>query len=205
MSRPTDTLSAAPGIRPERFQLAVFGTLAAVMLLTRSHALTHVVHLPATALASYFVLGYFVRRASAFAALFALGWGIDVVSIGMLGVSDFCYTPAYLMLVPAYGVMWMAGRQVRMLPERAASIPLALFTLVAATFVSHLFSSGGFYAFSGRFPDPTIAGFLPRLARYFPMTLTSSLMWTGVAAALWMLVRTARPGLARAFAQSKTR
>ncbi|WP_239807318.1 hypothetical protein [Croceicoccus hydrothermalis] len=194
-------MNRSPALQFNRFELTVFGILAAVMLLTRSHALTHLVHIPSTALASYFVLGYFVRRFTAFAALFALGYVIDVVSISILGVSDFCYTPAYAMLIPAYAVMWMAGRYAALMPERLQSLPAIAVLLVAATFVSHLFSSGGFYFLGGRFPDPTIAEFLPRIARYFPFSLTSSVMWTGVAAALWALLLTARPELRRGHSQ----
>ena len=180
-----------------RFELTVFGILAAVMLLTRSHALTHLVHIPSTALASFFVLGYFVRRFTAFAGLFALGYASDIVSMSVLGVSDFCYTPAYAMLVPAYAVMWLAGRYATRMPERLQSLPVIAVLLVAATFVSHLFSSGGFYFLGGRYPDPTIAEFLPRFARYFPSNLLSSLLWSGVAVALWALLLTARPELRR--------
>ncbi|MCT2401428.1 hypothetical protein [Novosphingobium mangrovi (ex Huang et al. 2023)] len=184
-------------LQSNRFQLMVFGILAAVMLLTRSHALTHLIHVPSTALASYFVLGYFVRRFAGFIGLFALGYAIDVVSISLLGVSDFCYTPAYAMLIPAYATMWLAGRFAARMPERLQSLPAIAVLLVGATFVSHLFSSGGFYFLGGRFPDPTIEGFLPRIARYFPFSLMSSLMWSGVAVALWALLLTARPDLRR--------
>lgn len=184
-----------------RFELTVFGILAAVMLLTRSHALTHLVHVPGTALASFFVLGYFVRRFAGFVGLFALGYAIDVVSISMLGVSDFCYTPAYAMLIPAYAVMWMAGRFAAGLPERLNSLPMIAVLLGVSTFASHLFSSGGFYFFGGRYPDPTIAGFVPRIGRYFPVSLMGSVMWSGVAAALWALLLTARPDLRREHAR----
>jgi hypothetical protein len=180
-----------------RFQLAVFGALAGVMLLTRSHALTHLVHVPSTALASFFVLGYFVRRFSGFVALFALAYAIDVVSISILGVSDFCYTPAYAMLIPAYAVMWMAGRFAARMPERLQSLPAIVVALALATFASHLFSSGGFYFLGGRYADPTIAEFLPRIACYFPRTLLASVLWSGVAAAIWALILSARPELRR--------
>ncbi|MCP1469519.1 glucan phosphoethanolaminetransferase (alkaline phosphatase superfamily) [Sphingobium sp. OAS761] len=188
-------------LHSSRFQMAVFGILAAVMLLTRSHALTHMVHIPSTALASYFVLGYFIRRFAGFVGLFVLGYAIDVVSISILGTSDFCYTPAYAMLIPAYAVMWMAGRRTARLPEKPGSLPAVTLLLAGATLVSHLFASGGFYFLGGRFADPTIAGFLPRLARYFPFVLMSSLLWSGVAVALWALVTMARPDLRRARAQ----
>ncbi|MEJ2457720.1 MAG: hypothetical protein P8Y58_06040 [Novosphingobium sp.] len=190
-------MTRSTALQFSRFELTVLGILAAVMLLTRSHAVTHLVHIPSTALASFFVLGYFVRRFTGFVGLFALGYAIDVVSISMLGVSNFCYTPAYAMLVPAYATMWLAGRYAAGMPERLQSLPGMAALLVAATFVSHLFSSGGFYFLGGRYPDPTIAEFLPRIARYFPFSLMSSLMWSGVVVAFWALLLTARPDLRR--------
>ncbi|MEJ2408166.1 MAG: hypothetical protein P8Y48_02225 [Novosphingobium sp.] len=190
-------MTRSTALQFSRFELTVLGILAAVMLLTRSHAVTHLVHIPSTALASFFVLGYFVRRFTGFVGLFALGYAIDVVSISMLGVSNFCYTPAYAMLVPAYATMWLAGRYAARMPERLQSLPGMAVLLVAATFVSHLFSSGGFYFLGGRYPDPTIAEFLPRIARYFPFSLMSSLMWSGVVVAFWALLLTARPDLRR--------
>lgn len=194
-------MSRSPVLQSGRLEWTVLAILAAVMLLTRSHALTHMEHLPSTALASFFVLGYFVRRVSGFVALFALAYAIDVVSISILGVSDFCYTPAYAMLVPAYAAMWIAGRFAARLPERPQSLPPMAILLVSATLVAHLCSSGGFYFLGGRYSDPTIAEFLPRFARYFPMSLVSAVLWSGVATALWALLLTARPELRRESAQ----
>lgn len=172
----------------------VFAVLALVMLVTRSHSLSQYMHLPDTSLASFFVLGFLVRRAIAFGALFLLGFAIDVVVINWFGQSDFCFTPAYWMLVPAYGTMWLAGRIAQdRLGGRVAALPAVAALLVAATFVSELFSSGSFYFLGGRFADPTIAGFLPRLLRYFPPTLWATLGWSGLAAAAIALLRVARP------------
>lgn len=185
-----------------RFELATFATLAAVMLVTRTHSLSHLVHLPDTSLASFFVLGYLVRGPAAFAALFLLGFAIDVWKIYVMGGSGFCFTPAYWMLLPAYGVMWLAGRFVadRFAERVSALLPAAVFLLVA-TFVSNLFSSGGFYFLGGRFPDPTIAEFLPRLQKYFPGTLLATLLWWGVGVAAYAAILTVRPELRRARAK----
>lgn len=181
-----------------RFDLCVFAALAALMLVTRSHSLSHVVHLPDTDLASFFVLGFFVRRLAAFAALFALGFAIDVVVIYKLGGSGFCFTPAYWMLLPGHGALWLAGRfAAARWGDRPAALPAIAALLIAATFVSQLLTSGGFYFLGGRFPDPTLAGFLPRIGRYFPGNLLATLLWSGVAAALWALIATARPDLRR--------
>ncbi|HQS97277.1 MAG: hypothetical protein B7Y31_10545 [Novosphingobium sp. 16-62-11] len=183
-------------VRNSRFDLAVFGILALVMLVTRTHSLSNVMHLPDTSLASFFALGFLVRRGIAFAALFALAYAIDVTVIGWFGQSDFCFTPAYWMLVPAYGTMWLAGRfGAEKLGERASALPAITVLLVAATFVSQLFSSGGFYFLGGRFEDPTLAGFMPRLGRYFPSTLYATLLWTAAAAGVLALLSMARPQL----------
>ncbi len=189
-------------ISSPRFELAVFALLAAVMLITRTHSLSHVVHLPDTSLASFFLLGFLVRRLSAFAGLFGLGFAIDVWVIYVMGGSGFCFTPAYWMLLPAYGVMWLAGRFVAdRFAERVSTLLPAAVLLLLATFVSNLFSSGGFYFLGGRFPDPTLAGFMPRLEKYFPGTLLATLLWSGVGAAAYAATLVARPELRRVAAQ----
>jgi len=183
-------------IRRYHPDVIVFAVLALVMLITRTHSLSPYMHLPDTSLASFFVLGFLVRRVTAFAALFLLGFAIDVVVINWFGQSDFCFTPAYWLLVPAYGTMWLAGRIAQ---DRwgvdAAALPAIAILLAGATFVSKLFSSGGFYFLGGRFADPTIAGFLPRLLRYFPPTLWATLGWSGLAAAAIALLHVIRPEL----------
>lgn len=181
-------------VRQNRFDLAVWAALAAVMLVTRTHSLSNVMHLPDTSLASFFALGYLVRNRTAFAGLFGLAFAIDVVVIYVMGGSGFCFTPAYAMLLPAYGVMWTAGRfAARKLPITASSIAPAALLVAMATLVSELMSSGGFYFLGGRFEDPTLTGFAPRLLRYFPPTLFATLVWASAAAAAVALVPALRP------------
>jgi len=180
------------------FQLAVFIVLSAVMLLARTHSLSASLHLPNTGYASFFVLGYFVHRAIGFAALVLLGFVVDVLIFSMFGGSGFCFTPGYWLLAPAHGVMWLGGRlAAARLDERPAALPSLAIALAGATFVANLLSSGGFYFLGGRYADPTIAGFLPRIARYFPGVLLASLLWTGVAAAIYAAIVAMRPDLRR--------
>jgi cell shape-determining protein MreD len=161
---------------------AAFAALAAIMLATRTHSLSQFVHLPDTSWASFLVAGYAMRSRLGFGALFLLGFAIDVVMIRLLGTPDFCFTPAYAMLIPAYGTLWLAGRWARhALSPTAASLPAFLALVSGATLVAEVLSSGGFYFLGGRFADPTLAGFVLRLVRYFPLTLESTLIWTGVA------------------------
>ena len=183
--------------RENRFDLLVFAALAVVMLVTRSHSLSQYVHLPDTSWASFFVAGCYIRSRHAFPALFLLGFAIDLVMIRVFGTPDFCFTTAYWLLVPAYGAMWLAGSWAHMrLAPKAASLP-ALFALVCgATFLAEVIASGGFYFLGGRFAEPTLAGFLPRLQHYFPITLLSTLGWTGLAAAAHTLAIRLRPDLA---------
>ncbi|MBB6122836.1 hypothetical protein FHS92_000543 [Sphingobium subterraneum] len=170
--------------RFKSFDIAVFTALALVMLITRSHSLSQIIHLPDTSLASFFVAGFYIRSRLAMPALFALGLGIDLVVINVMGGSDFCFTPAYWMLAPAYGVMWIAGRFAsRRFGASLGALPVIGAVLCGATFASELLSSGGFYWLGGRFAEPTLAEFLPRIGRYFPGTLISTLIWAGVAAA----------------------
>lgn len=183
-------------VRVSRFDLALFGALAVVMLVTRTHSLSNVMHLPDTSLASFFVGGFFLRRAVLFAGLFLLAFAIDVTVIGWFGQSSFCFTPAYWMLVPAYGTMWLAGRLgAGKFGARPEALPVLVALLALATLVSELFSSGGFYFLGGRFADPTIAGFLPRLVRYFPPTLYATVVWTGAAAGTYALIGVAGPAV----------
>jgi hypothetical protein len=186
----------------QSFQLATFAVLAAVMLVTRTHSLSNLVHLPETSLASFFVLGYLVRQPLGFAALFLLAFGIDVVTINVLGGSGYCYTPAYAMLVPAYGVMWFAGRfaAARFGERLTALVPTAA-VLVGAAVISNVLSSGGYYVLSGRFDAPTIAGYLPRFQRYFPGTLLATLLWSGLAAVVYAVLLTTAPQSRRAGAR----
>lgn len=165
-----------------RFDILVFAALAVVMLATRPHSLSEFVHLPETSLASFLVAGFYIRPRLAFPALFALAFAIDLAVIGVEGGESFCFTPAYWMLLPAYGVMWLAGRfAAARLEVKLAHLPALIAIVAGAAFVSNAFSSGGFYALSGHFPDASLAGWLPRLERYFPGTLIATLSWTGIA------------------------
>ena len=175
--------------RAKSIDLPVFAALAVVMLITRSHSLSQIVHLPDTALASFFVAGFYIRSRLAMPALFALGFAIDVAVMRGTAGSDFCFTPAYAMLFPAYGVMWATGRMAAgLLGARLQNLPLIAAGFSLAVLGAEILSSGGFYFFSGRFAETSLAGFLPRLVRYFPMTLFSALIWGGLAAVCHGLV-----------------
>lgn len=165
-----------------RQQTLVGLLLAAFMAATRSHHFAGLHHLPDASWAVFFLAGFYLRPAWAFAGLSLLAVASDYIAITWGGVSSFCVSPAYVMLLPAYGALWLAGRWYgRQHRERIATlVPLAIAVLGGAA-VCELLSSGGFYFFSGRFAEPNLAEFLPRLAKYFPHALSTLALYLGAA------------------------
>lgn len=163
-------------------QIIIGVVLAVLIIATRGHHFASVNALPSASLAVFFLAGLYLRPTLMFPALLALCASLDFYSINFAGTSGFCVTPAYGFLLPAYGTMWLAGRWFakRCTFNTNTLLPLVGSVAVAAS-VSELFSSGGFYFFGGRYPDPTFAEFLPRLQKYFPHQLENIGFWLGVA------------------------
>jgi hypothetical protein len=163
-------------------QIIIGVVLAGLIIATRGHHFASINALPSASLAVFFLAGLYLRPTWMFPALLALCAGLDFSAITYGGVSNFCVTPAYAFLLPAYGVMWLAGRWFakRVSFSINALLPLVGSVAIAAT-ASELFSSGGFYFFGGRYPDPTLAVFGERLMKYFPHQLENIGFWLGVA------------------------
>ena len=163
--------------------LALF--LALLLLATRGHHFASAKHLPGASTAIFFIAGVYLPRVI-FPVLFCcLAVFSDWFAITKLGVSDFCITPAYTMLLPAYAALFLGGRWYRKHHQDkiATLLPLGG-ALFVSTLVSHLCSSGGFYFLGGRFADPTLLGFWPRFTLYFPQSLSAIAFYVGIAALL---------------------
>lgn len=166
-----------------RSEFAIGLALAALMTSTRSHHFATALHLPDASWAVFFLAGLYLRPWWMFPALLALAGASDYLAINVFSVSDFCVSPAYGFLAPAYGALWLAGRWY------AGRYRFALFTLIplvasvlAGAALCELFSSGGFYFFSGRFAETSLAEFGSRLVRYFPPSLASMTFYIALAA-----------------------
>ena len=172
-----------------RDQLWIGLALALLMALTRvqTGAFGHAV--PDASFAVFFLAGLYLRPVWAIPALFALGFVMDLAAVGWAGISAFCLSPAYLMLVPAYAALWAAGRWYggRHQTNWRTLLPLGASLAVGVT-IAELFASGGFYLFSGRFVEPTLAGFAERLTQYFPNTLTALALYAGLAVGVHLAV-----------------
>lgn len=164
-------------------QLMIGVVLAALIIVTRGHHFASINSLPSASLAVFFLAGLYLRPALMFPVLLALCAGLDFYSITFKGVSSFCVTPAYGFLLPAYGSMWLAGRWFakRYSFSAKATLPLIGSATIAGA-ISELFSSGGFYFFGGRYPDPTITEFGARLIKYAPRQFENIGFWLAVAA-----------------------
>lgn len=185
-----------------RQQVAVGLLLALFMAATRGQHLAALGFLPDASWALFFLAGVYLRPIWACAGFLVEALLLDVAAIAWGGVSGFCFSPAYVLLVPAQGVLWFAGRWYCGQHRHAWStlLPLAGAVLGGAL-VAEALASGGFYLFSGRFADPNLAELGARLVRYFPASLEALVLYVGLAALVHLALAsttaaaTARGGL----------
>jgi hypothetical protein len=177
-----------------RKQLGIGAALALLVAATHGHHFASALHLPPATWAVFFLAGFYVRRAWIFAALLAEVVLIDYVAVTAGGVSAFCLSPAYGFMLPAYGTLWLAGRwYAARYSFNAGTLPaLGASLLVSVTF-AEIFSSGGFYLFSGRFADTGLTEFGGRLVQYFPYSVQSFAFWIALALAVHIAFTLARP------------
>ncbi|WP_234406193.1 hypothetical protein [Methylobacillus glycogenes] len=58
----------------------------------------------------FFLAGVYLRPVWAFPALLALAGGLDLAAVTWGGVDNFCTSPAYGFLLPAYGTLcWVVA------------------------------------------------------------------------------------------------
>lgn len=180
----------------------VFVSLAALMLATRFHHFGTVLHLPDASMAIFFLGGLYLRRHWQFAALALLAGVIDWAAVSLAGVSDFCITPAYSFLLPAYAVLWYGARLcspgARPTPGWAA---MTLAVGLACATLSFAISNGAFYWLGGRYVDPNMTEYVERALHWAPMFVRTALVYITAAVLLHALAARllpARAGGARA-------
>ncbi|GAB4353466.1 MAG: hypothetical protein Kow006_18620 [Gammaproteobacteria bacterium] len=183
-------------------QFAVGALLALLLIATRGQHFSTLDQLPGASWAVFFLAGVYLRPVWILPAFLALAWGLDFTPHLLAGASlteiasggrAFCLTPAYLFLLPAYASLWLAGRWYAGRHRFAWGTLLPLGgSALAGALACELFSSGGFYLFSGRFADPSLAEFGARLATYFPAYLQSLAFYLGLAVVVHTLFGLAR-------------
>jgi hypothetical protein len=165
--------------------------LIAAMILTRFHHFGDVLHLPDASLAVFFFAGFF-RKKMLLGFLLALAALIDYVAIAN-GTSAWCVTPAYAFLIPTYAVMWFSGRYCSNLAAmKGSEVTLSLGAmglLVLATSLAFVISNGSFYVFSDRYTEMSWLQYSGRVAHYYPLYMSSTLVYGIVGYALVKLVK----------------
>lgn len=173
-----------------RIWICLFAALAALVLATRFHHFGTVLHLPDASMAIFFLGGLYLRRHWTFVTYLLLALAIDWIAIEYNGVSDFCVTPAYSFLVPAYAVLWYSGRlySTRLRASVGSLLGLAAVGLIAAS-VSFLMSNGAFYWLGGRHTDLSIGGWLANAWTWGPLFVRTTMAYVATAAlvhGLWL-------------------
>lgn len=172
-----------------RAQLAVGIALVALMAMTRGQHFASV-NLPSASWAVFFLAGVLLAPRWVFPALFVEASLLDFAAIEWSGVSSYCMSPAYWMLVPAYGSLWFGGRiYARLHRDQLTSLAILAGCVMLSAFVCYLFSGGGFLFFSGRYPDPSLAQLAERIGTYYPRYLGTLALYVGTAAAVFTGLR----------------
>lgn len=175
---------ASTNALPAHFQWIVGSVLFVLLAATRGHHFADVQQLlPSASWAVFFLCGVYLRPLWAPSLLFVAASLLDFAAIGWGGISDYCVSPAYVALLPAYTGLWAAGRWYasRCRPAFSTLAVLAGAVLVGVA-ICEAISSGAFYFYSGRFLEPTLFEFGKRLVTYGSHSLASVGFWVAVAA-----------------------
>ena len=163
-------------------QWLIAGFLLAFMILTRAHLVDH---LQDASWAIFFLAGFYLRSYLSFPLLWLSAFAIDLIVIEYQGVSNFCFTPAYPFLIPAYAALWLSGRWLAKQDRNDLNFHyffLLFSAVMVGTTISFLISNGGFYIFSGRFSELNMTAYLESVFKYFPLYLETTLIYVSVAA-----------------------
>jgi hypothetical protein len=167
-------------------QWLIAGLLLLVMLLTRSHFISHIQD---ASWAIFFMLGFYLRSYLAFPVFWLAAFAIDLVVINVTGSGNFCFTLSYPFLIPAYAAMWFAGRWLAgHYHENWHGVINLISAAILGTIVCQLLSSGGFYGFSGRFAEPSLSVFITREMKFLPMYLQTTLFYLSIATVIHLAV-----------------
>ena len=165
-----------------RHQIIIGFLLVALMIMTRGHHFATLYSLADASWAIFFLAGVYLRSAWPLLALIALGGWLDFAAVHWGGVDDFCISPAYMFMLPAYFSLWLAGRWYAQRHQFSwhTFLPLSTSILVGLT-LCELLSGGGFYFFSGRIAETNLQEFGEQVIKYFPLYIETFLSYTVIA------------------------
>lgn len=171
-----------------RQTLATGVALVALMAVTRSSHIGDWSSFPDASWAIFFLAGMWLAPRFWLPLLIAFGVAIDWFATSVGGVSDYCMTPAYWLMLPTYAALWGAGRMVA-----RKSLPVVAAGVVGAAVMAEVISGGSFYFLSGYQATPTLAGYATEFGKYFPTSLAVMAAYVAVALLVQAALRVARP------------
>lgn len=172
----------------KRSQLVVGVLLVLLMAMTRGNHFTGI-NMPSSSWAAFFLAGVLLRPRWVFGLLFLQALLMDLTAAGG-GYGSHCMSPAYWMLVPAYGALWFGGRlYAGWHRDHLISVLLLAPILAVSALVAQTISSGGFYWLSGRHADQSISGMLERIIGYYPQSLSGLALYVGLAAVVYVTMQ----------------
>ncbi len=107
--------------------------LLLLMVVTRVDHFGDGFHFPDASWAVFFLLGWIGQRARVLAIFFAIAACLDLWVVNMTSVSSACMSWGYAFLLPAYSVLWLAGKLLR--GQQLMPLLLGLTLAVTATFI----------------------------------------------------------------------
>jgi hypothetical protein len=174
--------------------IAILVALAALMAATRFNHFGSAVSLPDASLAVFFLGGMYLSRIArvsfaAFVVLILEAGLIDSYVTSVMGVSNWCMTPAYWFLIPTYGSLWFAGSWfARHTRQRGREQQLLLVPVAwAANSFAFVFSNTAFYLLSGHFAEMSAAVYAGSVAQYYVSYVSVALLYIACAVAINML------------------
>lgn len=188
MSAQSSSVPTLP-LSSTRAQIATAAALAALMIATRGQHFASVDALPSASWAVFFLAGALLSPMWALPAFFVLASLLDFASLASGTITDWCLSPAYWALAFAYAALWLGGHVYRGVHRDAwRTVPRLALVLVVTATTAYLLSKGGFWFFSGRYAEPTLAGFVARIPHYYPRALGTLAGYVGIAFALRAVV-----------------
>jgi len=146
--------------------------LGALLLVTRIGHFDDVLALADTSWAVFVLGGAFLGGARAFVGLCAIAGAADLAALE-LGQSSACVSPGYLALIPAYAVLFWAGR----IGGHRSLLRVSAAT-VAGAVAAYAISNAGLFAFEPELRAMPLRVFASRVAPYLPAYLTTTLGYT---------------------------
>lgn len=177
------------------FRSPVLPALALLMLATRG---LHMAAVPDASWAALFLAGFYLRGLRSYGLLLTEAVLIDYIATQHNGLSSHCLSVAYAMIIPAYGLLYMAGRLARRWTKALSWRDAALVTLCLLVGVSLCFAltDGAFYWLSGRFVHPDVSGWAAHFAKWYAHFLITPVAYCAAAFAihaLWLRFAQLRP------------